>query len=75
MDFRLGDKVCWMPKKAAAIVMDLLEYDGEDRGHIGILIEKTKESHTVLARECKPYAIDDLFRDHDGPGFPPSDCY
>ncbi len=75
MDFRLGDRVYWISERAVAIIIDLLEYDGEARGHIGLLIEKTKESRTVLARACRPHTVEDLFEDYDGPGFPPSDCY
>jgi len=56
MEFRLGDRVLWVPKKKTAIIISLLEYYGEysgqQRGMIGIVTEDTKEGYTIDASEC-----------------------
>lgn len=59
MEFRLGDRVEWVPRKRTAIIISLLEYygeyGGEQRGMIGIVTEDTKEGFTVSASECVDY--------------------
>ena len=81
MDFHLGDRIFWLPHKKAGIIIDLLEYDCERKGKVGILLDETKVRHTVEASKCVLYdppqrldpEIDELI-DHYG-GFPPSDVY
>lgn len=83
-DFRLGDRVLWVPKKMTAIIIDLLEYDGARRGMIGILSDREKEMYTVAAEDCviyvpppEPDPIEELdeWLANGGEGFPPSDIY
>lgn len=83
-DFRLGDRIMWLPQKETAIIIDLLEYDGERRGMIGILLDTSKEMHAAAAKECvlyqpepepDPLEVIDAWLANGGQGFPQSDCY
>jgi len=55
VDFHLGDRVMWVARKETGIVIDLLDYEGEDQGLIGVLLDSTKQVHHVSAKDCVPY--------------------
>jgi hypothetical protein len=52
LDFRLGDRVMWVTRKEMGIVTDLLDYEGGDKGLIGVLLNSTKQIHHISAKEC-----------------------
>jgi len=86
VDFHLGDRVMWVTQKETGIVIDLLDYEGEDQGLIGVLLDSTKQAHHVSAKECTPYErppsswMDDLtmqekyYIEVEG-RYPPNDYY
>lgn len=81
VDFHLGDKVMWITERELGIIIDLLDYEGEDVGMIGVLLDASKEFRHLKARDCELHIpadpideIDDWIK-RGGAGFPPSDCY
>lgn len=81
VDFHLGDRVMWITERQSGIIIDLLDYEGENIGMIGVLFDDTKEFQSLKARDCELYSppdpVDDIDRwiANGGVGFPPSDCY
>lgn len=81
IDFHLGDRVMWITEREPGIVIDLLDYEGENMGMIGVLLSSTKEFRSLKARDCELYnpsdPVDELDQwiEDGNIGFPPSDCY
>jgi hypothetical protein len=80
VDFHLGDRVMWITERQPGIIIDLLDYEGENIGMIGVLLN-TKEFRSLKARDCEIYNppvptsdLDQWIKDGNI-GFPPSDCY
>lgn len=55
MDFHLGERVLWVVQKETAIIINLLDYEGNDRGLIGILLDSTRHVFSVKADTCISY--------------------
>jgi hypothetical protein len=82
MDFHLGDRVHWISEKRSGIIIDLLDYEGESAGTIGVLMDDAREVKSIRACECRTYTPtptkwEDELEDYgDGCyGWPRSDCY
>lgn len=81
VDFHLGDRVMWITEREPGIIIDLLDYEGERVGMIGVFLVDKKEFKSLKARDCElhtpPDPVDEIDQwiKNGGVGFPPSDCY
>jgi hypothetical protein len=54
-DFHLGDRIFWIPSCRIGIIIDLLDYEGERLGIIGVMLDTPKEFKSLDAIECNRF--------------------
>ena len=81
VDFYLGDCITWITEKETGIIIDLLDYEGEEAGIVGIILDETKKFELIKACDCELYSPPDPLEELDewlaagNVGFPRSDYY